>query len=118
MSVLCGHNAESTAETLERTTSKSATTFAEMLNVEGENTDANSHNQKLGVSNCFNRQRSISISANIDLHKTPRRGPEAFTFKVDRDAWNVGSANPQSSGSGFHTVRSTHMGLQRSSSSA
>ena len=32
-------------------------------------------NKKLGVSNC------ISISANIDLDKTPRRGRETFTFK-------------------------------------
>ena len=61
-------------------------------NVEGENTDASSHNQKLGVSKCSNQKRSISISANMDLHKTPIRGPKAFAFKVDRGAWNGGSA--------------------------
>ena len=101
------------------TTSKSTTTLAAcarmvpralptLSNVEGENTDASSHNQKLGVSKCFNQKRSISTSANIDLHTTPRRGPEAFRFKVHRGALYVGSANPQARGSGFHTGRSTH----------
>ena len=49
--------------------------------------DASSHNQRVGVSNCFNQKRSISISVNIDLHNMPTRGPEAVTVKVDMGCW-------------------------------
>ena len=69
-----------------------------LLNVEGENTDARTHNQLLFFPNALLKRGACRYSASIHLNKTPRRGPKTFTLKVDRDAWNVGNENPESRG--------------------
>ena len=112
MSVLCGHNPESTLGILNCTTSKSTTTLAacarmvplalpSLLNVEGENSDARTHIQRLVFPNAS---------------KTPRRGPKSIHAQGRQSCLECWQR--KATCSGYHTGKSTHTGLQRSSSSA